>query len=64
MEFVTSPVERAFQLAKSGKYKGVSEIKQRLKAEGYALTQIQGPALLKQLNALAKHARADQTGSE
>lgn len=53
----TTTIERAFQLAKSGKYKSVVEIRQRLKTEGYALIQLQGPTLSKQLNALARDAR-------
>ncbi len=57
MDRSTTTIERAFQLAKSGKFRSVSDIKQRLKAEGFALTQIQGRTLAKQLNALAKDAR-------
>jgi hypothetical protein len=45
-------LERAFELARSGKYAGVSELRQQLKAEGYAPDQLTGPALLRQLRDL------------
>jgi hypothetical protein len=45
-------LERAFELARSGKYAGVSELRQQLKAEGYSPDQLTGPALLRQLRDL------------
>ena len=45
-------LERAFELAKSGKYSSVAEIKKQLKAERYTLEQITGKSLAKQLAAL------------
>ena len=50
-------LERAFQLAGSGSCKSISDIKRRLKAEGYASAQVDGPALRKQLRSLMKGAR-------
>jgi hypothetical protein len=50
---VTS-LERAFDLIKSGKCRSLSEIRQRLKAEGYSAEVIDGPGLCKQLNDLIK----------
>lgn len=50
-------VERAFQLANSGRYASISAIKKRLSAEGYPIDQIFGRSLLKQLNALIQAAR-------
>jgi hypothetical protein len=48
----TSPLERAFQLAKSGKYATVDEIKTQLGKEGYASSQVTGRQLTQQLRAL------------
>lgn len=45
------PLERAFQLARSGQCKTTGDIQLRLKAEGYTTDQVIGPALLKQLRA-------------
>ena len=45
-------LERAFDLARSGKYAGVSELRQQLKIEGYSPEQLSGPALLRQLRDL------------
>jgi hypothetical protein len=47
-------VERAFQLAKSGRYTSVEHIHKALEAEGYSKWQVAGPALLKQLRELIR----------
>ncbi|HEY1749915.1 MAG TPA: hypothetical protein VGG29_01545 [Caulobacteraceae bacterium] len=52
-----TPLERAFALARTGEYAGVPEIRAQLKAEGYATTQLVGPALLRQLRLLCANAR-------
>lgn len=44
-----SEIERAFQLAKSGAYRSIDEIKKRLAAEGYWGRHITGRVLLRQL---------------
>ena len=49
MESGISAVERAFQLARSGRVKDVNEIKMVLHREGYDIRQVQGPLLLNQL---------------
>ena len=49
-------IERAFELAKSGKYTSVAEIKQKLQNEGYSLVQLEGRELAKQLRELIKGA--------
>jgi hypothetical protein len=51
-------IERAFDLARSGEFDSVTRIKDRLKAEGYAVAQIEGRALSKQLGELIKSAAA------
>jgi hypothetical protein len=50
-------LERAFELAKSGDYESVTEIRAKLKAEGYALSQLEGPSLNRQLRELCKASR-------
>lgn len=53
-----TPLERAFELAKSGKCRSVEEIRRILHAEGYRTVQIEGPLLRKQLRSLITQARA------
>ena len=46
-------IERAFALARSGKYATVTSIRKQLRVEGYQdKSQFQGPALYKQLRLL------------
>jgi hypothetical protein len=52
-------IERAFQIARSGHASSVAEIKEALRKEGYALEQISGPVLSKQLIAIIAVARED-----
>ncbi|HEV7277170.1 MAG TPA: hypothetical protein VGN80_12860 [Devosiaceae bacterium] len=54
-------LERAFDLARSGDCRSVTEIRTRLKSEGYNESDITGGALLKQLRALIE-ARASESG--
>jgi hypothetical protein len=56
-----STLERAFQLAKSGLYATVEDVKRKLKKEGYSVNQIAGNALQKQLNALIAEARLNRS---
>jgi hypothetical protein len=50
-------IERAFALAKTGHYRTTSEIKTRLRHEGYFAEVISGSSLLKQLNAFIREAK-------
>jgi hypothetical protein len=50
-------LERAFQLAKSGRPSTVDDIKKTLNSEGYFSDQIQGKALSNHLRALIQAAR-------
>ena len=52
MDSNTTALERAFELARSGTYSSVSEIKAKLNFEGYYGDQITGRQLAKQLGAL------------
>ncbi|HEY8578609.1 MAG TPA: hypothetical protein VIL72_01890 [Beijerinckiaceae bacterium] len=49
-----TPLERAFELAASGKYANVWEVCKRLRAEGHSTDQIVGRTLRQQLNAILK----------
>jgi hypothetical protein len=57
MDHTITALERAFQLAKSGDYASVPDIKRRMAREGYSIAQITGGALMKQLLSLIKAAR-------
>jgi hypothetical protein len=58
MESRPSIIERAFDLASSGRVQSVSEIRSALKLEGYSEDwHIQGPTLTKQLMKLIAKAK-------
>ena len=57
MEPNISTLERAFQLAATGLFSTVSEIKLKLMHEGYRYEQVEGPELSKQLSAAITKAR-------
>ena len=50
-------LERAFELARTGEYARVSDIRTQLKTEGYALHQLEGPTLVRQLRDLCVASR-------
>jgi hypothetical protein len=52
MDIRPTPLERAFELAKSGQCTTVEEIKKKLKAEGFQDNQVVGKTLSKQLREL------------
>jgi predicted membrane GTPase involved in stress response len=52
MNLKLTAVERAFQLAGSGEVATLSDLRARLRREGYDLNHIVGPALLRQLRTL------------
>ncbi|CCB66529.1 protein of unknown function [Hyphomicrobium sp. MC1] len=56
-------VERAFQLARSGRCSAVQEIRYHLKIEGYSDAQVTGLTLLRQLRALIKASRTGTAAS-
>jgi hypothetical protein len=59
MEANKSCLERAFEIARSGRVPNFPFLVKQLKSEGYGQDQVQGPALKKQLNALIEKARAE-----
>ena len=64
MNYRMTALERAFQLAKSGKMSGITEIVRSLKRDGYATEQVQGPALIRQLTALIRSARLEDRNAD
>lgn len=52
-------LERAFELARSGKLETVKQLQHALAAEGYLLHQLTGPVLFEQLRKLMKAAKVD-----
>lgn len=51
-------LERAFELARSGNYSSIAEIKKQLHAEGFSVAQVTGATLLRQLRELIRTALA------
>ena len=49
-------LERAFELAKSGRYATAGEIARVVSGEGYSAAQLDGPALRRQRGAIIRHA--------
>ena len=56
MEANRTSLERAFELARSGKVPSLQILQQRLTSEGYTNSQIEGPVLKKQLIAIIEKA--------
>lgn len=52
-----SPIERALQLAGTGRYATVAEVRLQLVREGYSQKQLEGPVLRKQIMAIISKAR-------
>lgn len=50
-------VERAFELARSGKCRSVTEVRFKLREEGYDTEQIYGPLLIAQLKSIFEERR-------
>ena len=63
MELHKTTLERAFELASSGKCRSVAELVRRLNHEGYLGFQLQGPALHLQLKHLIKRATPSPEGN-
>ena len=57
MEPNVTPIERAFQLARLGIFLQVTEIKERMREEGYFTESITGPTLLNQLRCIMETAQ-------
>jgi LmbE family N-acetylglucosaminyl deacetylase len=59
MDFNKTTLERAFELAKSGRCTGIPDLVTRLKAEGYSRSQIEGRGLRQQLLELIRRSHRD-----
>jgi hypothetical protein len=57
MDHRLTELERAFQLAKSGSCSSMSDIRDRLRSEGYSTARVTGASLARQLRALMQTAR-------
>jgi hypothetical protein len=58
MDTQKTSLERAFDLARSGKCIGLADLIRHLRSEGYVARQIEGPHLKKQLAGLIKEAKS------
>lgn len=56
MTYPSTALERAFEMASSGQFHGVSDIVRGLKAEGHGAQQIEGESLRRQLRAICTKA--------
>ena len=63
MKLGRNALERAFELARSGEARTVSEIKKKLKSEGYSLADFVGRQLSRQLRAIIE-GRTDQASTD
>ena len=61
MDSYKSALERAFELAETGNYKSVEEIRRRLSQEGYFTHQILGRTLSQQINKIIRANRPSVT---
>jgi hypothetical protein len=50
-------IERAFELAKSGRLASIDELRRALKSEGYFTYHLTGPSLLAQIRKLIQDSR-------
>jgi hypothetical protein len=60
MDIRKKALERAFELARSGKFARLSDIARQLGAEGYSIDQLEGRHLRKQMLALIAEATRSQ----
>ena len=58
MEINKTALERAFELARSGRYLRLDQLLRRLNSEGYLGEQVTGPAVRKQLSQAIKESKS------
>ena len=58
MSYRLTTLERAFELAQSGQFASVQEIRKQLNVEGFYAGQVTGPSLSKQLTTLIRKTAA------
>lgn len=57
MDANASPIERAFQLAGTGRFATVAEVRLQLVREGYSQRELEGPQLRKEIMEMIAKAR-------
>lgn len=57
MTYRVTALERAFELARSGNYPSIADIKRQLNAEGLSAAQVTGAVLVRQLRELIQQAK-------
>jgi hypothetical protein len=57
MAYRITTLERAFELARSGNYPSIAEIRKQLHAEGFSVAQVTGGVLARQLRELIQQAQ-------
>ena len=62
MDHHLSPLERAFELARLGSCASMTDIRRKLRSEGYSVVQITGKTLSKQIREVISAARAFDQG--
>lgn len=60
MDSKKTPLQRAFEMARSGACVGLADLIRDLNREGYDCRQIEGPSLKKQLSTLIKERKATE----
>ena len=56
MSSYPTPLERAFELARSGECESITEVRKRLRDEGLSVSQLEGPMLTRQIRDLCAEA--------
>ena len=59
MDINHTALERAFQIARSGKVTSMQELRALLSKEGYTASQVDGPALGRQLREIIRKSQGD-----
>lgn len=61
MKIRPTAIERAFELAASGKFQTTNDVRAKLRSEGFSLQPIQGRTLMSQLRALLKESERSKS---
>ena len=61
MDHTKTTLERAFEIARSGKTADLTDLRKQLKQEGYVVAQVEGSSIARQLRALMRSAVGSQS---
>jgi hypothetical protein len=64
MDPYVSPLERAFELAKSGACADLTDLRRTLRHEGYDADVLEGPSLLSQLKSLIRKSKESVSSTD